>query len=163
MSFDKEEIKSYINNTKLFTLATIDGENGEIYPALRVIGAFATDGFTIYFSTGKDSTKVRQIENNPNVVAFFQQEGQEISSFRNVTVIGKARLLQCEGAFNEALELIGNRNPRFKERIKNNGRDKVAIFKIKPETIKSLDYGRGHGAQAVEKIKIESACCAKPK
>lgn len=160
MSFNKEEIKSYIGTTKLFTLATIDDENGGIYPALRTIGAFATDGFTIYFSTGKDSAKVKQIENNPNVVAFFQQESQEISSFRNVTVIGKARLLQCEDAFNKAIELIGNRNPRFKERIKNNGRDKVAIFKIKPEVIKSLDYGRGHGPQAVEKIKIDSACCA---
>ncbi|MDD5465162.1 MAG: pyridoxamine 5'-phosphate oxidase family protein [Candidatus Omnitrophica bacterium] len=163
MSFDKEEIKSYINNTKLFTLATIDSGNGEIYPALRVIGAFATNGFTIYFSTGKDSAKSKQIENNPNVTAYFQQEGQALPNFRNVTVIGKARLLQCEGEFNKALELIGNRNPRFKERIKNNGRDKVAIFKIKPETIKSLDYGRGHGAQAVEKIKIDSACCASTK
>lgn len=163
MSFDKEEIKSYISSTKLFTLATIEGENGGIYPSLRVIGAFAVDGFTIYFSTGKDSAKAKQIENNPNVTAFFQQEGQELPHFRNVSVFGKASFLKCEEGVNKAIELISDRNPRFKERIKNNGRDKVAIFKIKPEIIKSLDYGRGHGPQAVEKIKIDSDCCSKVK
>jgi nitroimidazol reductase NimA-like FMN-containing flavoprotein (pyridoxamine 5'-phosphate oxidase superfamily) len=162
MSFDKEKIKSYIGNTKLLILATIDNENGQIYPALRTIGSFANDGFTIYFSTGKDSLKVKQIENNPNVAVLFQQEGQESSSFRNVTVIGKARLLNCEDALNNAIEIIGNKNPKFKERIKNSGRDKIAVFKIEPEVVKNLDFSRGHGPQAIEKFKIE-ACCTKTK
>lgn len=160
MSVNKEELKSYIANTKLLILATTSGEKEEVYPSLRTIGSFAADGFTIYFSTGKDTAKVKQLEKNPGVTAFFQQDGQEPAKFRNVTVIGKAKRLDDEDAFNKAVDIISKQKPRLKERIEKGEKDQIVIYKIKPEVVKTLDFSRGPGPKAVETIEIKACSCA---
>lgn len=87
MSCKKCKVKEYLKETKTIRLATIDKEN---HLVIRTLGAFAIEAYTVYFLTAKVTEKVKQIENNNNVVVLFEQENQIIPNFINVTVNGIA-------------------------------------------------------------------------
>ncbi|MFL0195276.1 pyridoxamine 5'-phosphate oxidase family protein [Clostridium sp. WILCCON 0269] len=149
MAIDKNFVEEYLANTKYIVLATVDGENA---PALRTLGAFGVDGYSIYFSTGEGTIKVKQIEHNSNVSVFFQHENQEVASFINVTIKGKAAKVTGEGEITKAIEVIAKKNPRFKERIKKNGLGNNIIFRVDPSELKILDFNKGQGASGIEVI-----------
>lgn len=161
MSFNKEELINYISQVRFLILATVS-KCEEYYPAIRTIGGFANDGLTIYFSTDSDSQKIKQIKANPNVVAFFQQENQELSNFQNVTITGKAKQVIDKKSLRTAINVISNKNPRFKKRIEKGDDQSLAIFVIEPEKIKSLDFSRGNGNEAVQVHQV-GACSLKDK
>lgn len=143
------EVIDYIAKTRLAILATVRGDQA---PVVRTIGSFAQDGLNIYFSTGKETAKVKQIEGNKVVSLFFQQEGQEIGTFKNVALIGEAEKVREGNELTKAVELLGNRNPRFKARIEKGELEKVAIFKVQPKEVKYLDFSKGHGEDALQEI-----------
>lgn len=147
MSIDKDQISTYLNKTKFIILATVNKEQS---PVQRTLGSFAVDGLTAYFSTHKSTAKVEQIEANPKVSIVFQHESQELSSFINVSLTGKANKLEEKEDIDKAIQLIGNRNPRFKERA---GRDELndnVFFQVNPQEIKVLDFSKGAGPQAIQ-------------
>jgi len=147
----ENEIIDYIAKAKLAIIATV--KDGGV-PALRTVGSFAPDGLTVYFSTGKDTEKVKQIEKNQNVAVFFQHEGQERGKFRYVSITGVARQLAEKSSLDQAISVLSARNPNFKQRVEKGEIDKIAIFKIEPRSIKDLDYSRGAGPQAVQTLSI---------
>lgn len=146
-----DKVKEYIRKTKWAVLSTVTQDN---IPALRTMGSFVNDGLHIYFSTGKDSAKVAQIESNPFVTLLFQHEGQELATFINVTYTGKAKRLSSEQELARAIALLSERSPRFKERAEKGQLGETAIFKVEPSRIKYLDYSRGIGPAAVEEVEI---------
>ncbi len=143
---------NYIENTKYVILATT-GKDG--VPRLRTLASFANDGLKIYFSTGKNTGKVQQIASNPNVSVLVQQEGQEIPSFKSVTLIGKAALLVGGKEHDEAVKLLSSKNPRFREKVEKGLLDDTAIFGIKPDILKFLDFSNGLGADSVKEISLQ--------
>jgi nitroimidazol reductase NimA-like FMN-containing flavoprotein (pyridoxamine 5'-phosphate oxidase superfamily) len=146
----KKEVENYINSTKYIVLGTVkDG-----IPFLRTIGAFANDGLTVYFSTNKNTEKVKHIGKNPHVSLFFQHEGQDITSFKNVSVIGRATQVAEKKEQDKAIGLIGGRNPRFKERVTKGEAKDAAFFKVEPIEVKFLDFSRGIGADSVKVVPI---------
>ncbi|APM39220.1 pyridoxamine 5'-phosphate oxidase family protein [Clostridium kluyveri] len=151
MSIDKNFIKKYLNSTKYIILATVNGENA---PALRVLGAFGVDGYTTYFSTIGGSAKVEQIKHNANVSVFFQHENQELASFVNITIKGKAVKITDEAELKKAIEIIGNKNSNFKERIKKNGLGDNIIIRVDPSELKILDFKKSPGENRVEVIPL---------
>jgi len=128
----ESEVIDYIAKAKLAILATVKAGN---VPALRTIGSFAPEGLTVYFSTGKETEKVKQIEANPNVAIYFQHEGQERAGFRYVSLTGIAQRLTDEGAVKQAVAVLSERNPNFKQRIEKGEIEKIALFKIVPKNI----------------------------
>jgi len=146
-----DKVKKYISKTKWVVLSTVTQDN---IPVLRTLGSIVNDDLNIYFSTGKNTAKVAQIESNPFVALLFQHEGQELSTFINVTYTGKAKKLSCEQELAKAIELLSNRSPRFKERAEKGQLGETAIFKVEPVSIKYLDYSQGIGPSAVNEIKI---------
>ncbi|MFT8314091.1 MAG: pyridoxamine 5'-phosphate oxidase family protein [Clostridium sp.] len=151
MSIDKNFIKEYLNSTKYITLATVDGENA---PALRVLGAFGVDGYDTYFSTVEGAAKVEQIKHNSNVSVFFQHENQELASFINITIKGKGEKVTDEVELKKAIEVIGNRNSRFKERIEKDGLGNNIIIHVSPSELKVLDFKKSPGENRVEIIPL---------
>lgn len=151
MSIDKNFIEEYLTNTKYIVLATVDDENT---PALRTLGAFGVDSYTTYFSTAEGAEKVEQIKHNTNVSVFFQHENQELASFINVAIKGKAAKVTDEAEVIKAIEVIGKRNPRFKERIEKDGLGSNVIFRVHPSELKILDFKKGPGAKGVEVIQL---------
>ena len=151
MSVDKNFIKEYLNDTKYITFATVDGENA---PALRVLGAFGVDDYTTYFSTVEGTAKVEQIKHNPNVSVFFQHENQELASFINITIKGKAEKVTDEVELKKAINVISNRNSRFKERIEKDGLGSNIIIRVNPAELKILDFKKTPGENRVEIIPL---------
>ncbi len=152
MSIQKEKINEYLNKTKFIVLATVDANQT---PVLRSLGSFAADELAVYFTTHRSTGKVRQIRENPKVSILFQHENQELASFLNVSLTGDARELDSEEERQKAVLLLGNRNPRFRERAEKGEISENTFFKLDPTEIKVVDFSKGAGAKAVEIINLE--------
>jgi nitroimidazol reductase NimA-like FMN-containing flavoprotein (pyridoxamine 5'-phosphate oxidase superfamily) len=147
----EKDVVDYVSGSKWAIIATV--KDGKV-PVLRTIGGFANEGLNVYFSTGKETEKVKQISKNQNVAIFFQHEGQERAKFRSVTITGEAKLLSENNGLAKAVAVLGNKNPKFKEKIENGGLDKTAVYQIEPKTIKSLDFSKGSGPAAVQTFSV---------
>ncbi len=152
MSADlKQIIHDYIATTKWATLTTVR-EDGA--PVSRVMGSFAADGLDLFFSSNKNAAKVRQIEKNHWVNFYFQHEGQDAAVFKNVALIGEARLVKDAADLKKAIALLSAKSPRFKEWAEKGELQDTAIFKITAKEVKYLDRTRGVGADSLVEIKI---------
>ncbi|MEI6045650.1 MAG: pyridoxamine 5'-phosphate oxidase family protein [Chloroflexota bacterium] len=114
MTVERQNLSEYLNGTRLIVLATTNGDEA---PGLRVLGGFGVEGNTVFFSTAPGSEKATQLKQNENVSVLFQHENQEQASFANVTLKGKAKILEEKEEVEQAIEFIGRRNPRFKPEI----------------------------------------------
>lgn len=151
MSIEKKEIEAYLNQTKYVILATVDEKK---VPSQRALGAFAVDGYTVFFNTQPNTKKAKDISQNSNVSLLFQHENQELSTFVNVLVTGKAIALSTEDEINEAVQVIGQRNVRFKERIAENGLGNSILYRVEPIEVKVLDFKQGVGSNALKIVPI---------
>jgi pyridoxamine 5'-phosphate oxidase len=157
MGNDKEKINEYLNKTKYFVLATTDTKN---VPVLRSIGHFAAEGLITYFSTGKDSAKTTQINNNPWVSAFFQHEDQPLPTFVNVAVTGRATLISSEEELRKAIGIIGERNADFREQAEKGQLENNAFYRIDPKEVKVLDFSKGFEPEILQlEEKKQKRCC----
>lgn len=145
---DLNEAADYISGARTVILGTVTAEG---VPVLRTIGGFANDGLEVYLSTARSSGKVEQIQANPNATLLFQQEGQELRSFRNVTLTGTLKQVcsKCGEEYSRALSLLSSRNPRFKDKVEKGDLEETTILKFVPAKLKLLDFSRGAGPAAV--------------
>ncbi len=143
-----QKIHDYIAATRWATLATVrDGTK----PVLRAMGSFVPDnGLNVYYSTAKTADKVKDVEKNGWVNFFFQHEGQELQTFKNVALIGIAHEVKEGEEHKKAVDLLSARNPRFKARVEKGELKDIGIFKIEPKEIKYLDYAKGFGKAGIE-------------
>jgi uncharacterized pyridoxamine 5'-phosphate oxidase family protein len=143
-------VHEYINQTRWATLTTVR-EDGA--PVSRAMGSFAPDGVNLYFSTPKSAGKVRHIAANPLVNFFFQHENQELATFKNVAVIGRAE--EATGVeYHRAVQLLSARNLRFKARAERGELKDTALYLIRTTEIKYLNYANGAGPAAIQEIKL---------
>jgi len=145
-----QNIQDYIAQTRWATLATVRPDGA---PVLRAMGSFAPDGLDIIFSTAKATAKVEQISKNNLVSFFFQHEGQELPTFKNVAVIGRASELKDEER-KKAIDRLSARNPRFKARAEKGELGDTVIIKIISKEIKYLDYSKGFGAAGIQVLTL---------
>jgi len=151
MSINTNGLHDYLNQTKFIVLSTISNEQ---VPTLRTLASFAVHELTTYFSTGKVTDKVQQIKANPQVSVLFQHENQELGSFYNATIAGKATEITTDSEREKAIKLLSDRSPNFKARVEKGEIGNNAFFRIDPQEIKVLDFSKGLGPNAVGIIKI---------
>lgn len=152
MSLEQSDVPRYLNDTRFVVLATTGLDSA---PATRTLASFAADGLVVYFSTGRSTEKVRQIQANPSVAVLFQHEQQDLKTFVNVTIRGTAApLVQGEEEHGKAIRLIGARNPRFKDRAEKGQLGESLLFRVEPKELKVVDFSRGHGPAAVRSIAV---------
>jgi nitroimidazol reductase NimA-like FMN-containing flavoprotein (pyridoxamine 5'-phosphate oxidase superfamily) len=142
-------VHEYIKQTRWGTLTTVR-EDGA--PVSRAMGSFAPDGANLFFSTPKKAAKVRHIAKNNLVNFFFQHEGQDLATFKNVAVIGRAEEVTGDVEYQRAVQLLSARNPRFKARAERGELKETSLFLIRTTEIKYLDYSRGVGPIAIQEI-----------
>jgi nitroimidazol reductase NimA-like FMN-containing flavoprotein (pyridoxamine 5'-phosphate oxidase superfamily) len=149
MSIEKKEIEKYLTETKLIVLATVNEDNA---PALRVLGAFGVDGYSFYYSTKGGAAKVKHTEKNPQVNALFQHENQDPTQFINVSIQGKAVQLSAKEEIEKAVQVIGGRSVKFKERVAQHGLENNVLYRVDPKEVKVLDRRNGAGPGSVNVI-----------
>ncbi|ABK98205.1 pyridoxamine 5'-phosphate oxidase family protein [Pelobacter propionicus] len=148
----RQEIINYMEQTQWAELATVR-EDGT--PVIRTMGAFAIDGggARICFATMPGAAKTRHISSNNRVSFFFQHEGQDFPTFRNVEALGDASRITKEEDLRRTAERISARSPFVKDLIEKNGLGVFEFYEIRVSEIKFLNFSKGVGPQAVEVIK----------
>lgn len=129
MSYTLSQIQVYLEENKSLVLGTVD-KNGN--PQLRHLGGYGIEGLDIYFHTTVGSAKTKEITENPQVIALFQHEGQQVP--KNVTLFGKAERLTGDRV-NSGVEIIRKRRPQV-----NYNPETSEVYKIKTDAIKVLDF-----------------------
>lgn len=146
-----DEIISYIQGTKVALLTYL---RGDLTPVTRAIGSFAADDTDLFFSTGKDTAKVSEIEKQKRVSFYIEQANQAPDTWKSVLLIGDAALLDTGSVdYATALQHLGAKSPRFKERIDKGDLGSAAIYKINTREIEYLD--RSSGYAGVRKIAVK--------
>lgn len=145
----KSEVLDYITKSEFAVLNYVREDKA---PVSRAMGSFVPSGLDLYFSSRRDAAKVKEINANKKVSFFFEHDNQELSVWKNVLLIGDAELVESESELKTAVELLGARNPRFKERVAKGELQNTAIFKIKTQEIEYLDRTKGQGY--VKKISL---------
>lgn len=148
------KVKKYLNETHYITLATV---NEKLEPVQRTLGAFAVEGTTTYFSTSAGTAKVAQIAANPSVSILFQHEAQKLPQFVNVAINGKAQRVTDEAEVQKTIALISARVPKFRERAELGNLKDSLFFRIDPSEATIIDFSKGFGPAAVEKISFPAA------
>lgn len=136
MSEILKDSREYLEQGQVALLITVGEEN---VPYVRSIGAYANDGFDIYFLTARAAEKVKQIKLNPVVTFYLENEGQPISNFKSLALIGEAYEIE-EEEFDKAVESISVRYPKIKDSAADGTIKDSAIYKIKTKFIKWADY-----------------------
>jgi general stress protein 26 len=133
----KEQVIKYMEKCRACTIATAtaDGQpsNSTVF--------FKNTGADIYFNTGRDSEKVRNILANPRVAIAIQEDGPTPKADRDIKGIqymGKAEILSDEDTA-EAPKAVMARHNAFNSAKPGNS----VIVKVTPVKIYLIDYSRG--------------------
>lgn len=137
------EILHYIRESKFALLTYL---RSDLTPVSRAMGSFAPDGEHLFFSTGRDSAKVREIERNKRVSFYFEHDNQAPERWKSVLLIGDAEEVGSGSPhYATALERLGAKSPRFRERILNRDLESAIIYRLKTSEVEYLDRSRGYG------------------
>jgi pyridoxamine 5'-phosphate oxidase len=140
---NQTEIQNYILESKYALLTYV---RGDLTPISRTIGSFASDGVTLFFSTSKESQKVKEIEQNKRISFYFEHDNQLAESWKSVLLIGDAEQVSADSAdYDQAIERLGAKSPRFRERIAKGDLGSAAIFRIHTRELEYLDRTKGKG------------------
>jgi nitroimidazol reductase NimA-like FMN-containing flavoprotein (pyridoxamine 5'-phosphate oxidase superfamily) len=134
------EIRPYILDSRY---AVLNYVREDLSPIARTIGSFALDGDDLFFSTGKDAAKVREIGRHPRVSVHFEREGQELESWKSVLLVGDAEpVLPGAGDHERAVALLSARSPRFRARVESGDLAGIVIHRIIIREFQYLDFKR---------------------
>lgn len=114
---DKNEIFKYLNDSKIFFLATTEGDT----PHVRGIFLHRADEKGISFTTGKVRDLYKQLKANPKVELCFSQEKSSIR------VSGK--VVELDDDLDLKKEIVASR-PFMKPWIDAAGYSPMAVFRV---------------------------------
>jgi len=134
----KEQIINYLSKRKFLTLAT-STKKGE--PLTHPI-AYVNKGDTLYFSTGKQTRKFKNIQKNPNVAYSVYDPTEYLEEVRSVQMEGKATPVTDKKETKEINNLLKQKFPHMADLTKDP--DSI-IIKVSPKTCYFIDYTKGFG------------------
>jgi len=141
----KYEMVDYLSRRRFLTLATSDKKG---VPFIHPI-AYVNKGQNVYFSTDKQTRKVKNIQENPNVAYTVYDDTEHFDEIRFIQVEGIASIVDDDEKLNEVLEMLDKKFPFMKNAIVEP--DTIAV-KIVPKIGYYSDYNKRFGKR--EKIKF---------
>jgi len=136
----KEEIVQYLSKRKFITLATTTSL-GE--PLTHTV-AYINKGSTVYFSTGKQTRKVKNIAINPNVAYSIYDTTEHLDEIRSLQMEGKATLVIDKNESKETLKILKQKFPSMAFMPIDSD---AVIVKITPKTCYFSDYNKRFGSR----------------
>jgi uncharacterized protein YhbP (UPF0306 family) len=111
---------------------------------------FASDGFSLYWTSDPGTRHSLAIERNPRVAATVAPDYADFRLIRGVQIAGRARRLSETAEVEHARELLGRRFPflRGLEAMPAALRaalDKAAYYRLDPDTLTLIDNTRKFG------------------
>lgn len=134
---NKSEIQKYILDSKY---ALLNYVRSDLTPVSRAIGSFAPDGDDLFFSTRQETSKVKEIEKHRRVSFYFEHDNQAPESWKSLLLIGDAEPVSVSSQdYEKAVERLGAKSPRFKERVEKGELGTTAIYRINTTELEYLD------------------------
>lgn len=136
------EILQYIVDSRYALLTYV---RSDLTPISRTMGSFAPDGVDLFFSTGKATAKVPEIEKNRRTSFFFEHDNQAPEHWKSLLLIGDAEPLSAGSSdYDKAVERLAAKSPRFRERVEKKDLDSAAIFRINTRELEYVDRSKGN-------------------
>jgi general stress protein 26 len=134
----KDEIIHYLSKRKFITLATAN-EKGD--PLSHTV-AYINKGPDVFFSTSKQSRKVKNIMENPKIAYSLYDPVDHLDEIRSLQVEGEATLISDKKVSKDVLDQLKKKFP-FMADIPVDSEN--IIVKITPKTCFYSDYIRRFG------------------
>ena len=132
----KEQIVNYLSRRRFLTLATSTQKGDPLIHPL----AYVNKEDTIYFSTGTQTRKFKNIQNNPNVAYSVYDPTDHLEEVISVQMEGKATPVTDKKEINEINKMLNLKFPNMSYLIKN---EDSIIIKISPKSCYFMDYSKG--------------------
>jgi len=132
-----EQIAKYMEKCRTCTIATA---NADGQPSASTV-FFKNRGLDIYFNTGREAEKVKNIVINPRVAIAMEESGpipKEDKGTKGIQYIGKAEIL-ADKDIAEVPKAVMARHNAFNSVKAGNS----VIVKVTPMKIYLIDYSRG--------------------
>jgi general stress protein 26 len=146
-----QTVHDYINRARTGFLAILREDHT---PTIRPIGSFAPaapDALDIFFSTPKDSAKARALRLHSRAQFYFQHDGQEISAYKAVSLVGDAaEVLPGTDAHAQAVAVLSARSAYFKARVEKGELAGIAIFRVTATEVRYSDFAQQRGIQDIQ-------------
>jgi general stress protein 26 len=147
-------------NTRRFILDVIESRNDLTIATLRADGfpqantvSYAADGLALYFGTGRDSQKVRNILHCKNVSLTIDVPYVDWNDIRGLSMGAVAQVLPDDSADSvHAIDLLTRKFPAVWD-LPAPEPNAIVFVKIVPKVISVLDYRKGFGH--TELVEIE--------
>jgi uncharacterized protein YhbP (UPF0306 family) len=148
----KRFILSIIRTQSDLTLATLR-EDG--YPQANTV-SYVNEGFTLYFATSRNSSKVRNLQHCKRVSLTIDVPYINRSQIKGLSMSGIATLLHDDlGETLHARDLLYEKFPIPWEAPPPALPGQVMFVKIEPEIISVLDYSKGFGHAELVRVDAE--------
>jgi nitroimidazol reductase NimA-like FMN-containing flavoprotein (pyridoxamine 5'-phosphate oxidase superfamily) len=152
----KQEILAVLEHAVDMTIATIR-EDG--YPQATTV-SYVNDGLIIYFGTGANSQKARNLARNRKVSITINLPYTSWDDIRGVSLAGTAERVADADEIARVSQLMSKRFPQIAN-YASAMTGELALFGVTPQVFSLLDYRQGFGhTQSVTAAELESETAA---
>ncbi len=142
----QKKIRSFIyevmDHQADLTLATLRKDG---WPQANTV-SYAHDGLAIYFGTGKDSQKVKNIKHCDKVSLTINEDYQgDWNKIKGLSMAATASILKDKQEVQHAIDCIIKRFPAAADWASTEDLANMAYLKLTPSVISVLDYEQGFG------------------
>jgi len=135
-------IEEILRTSNDLTFATVRPDG---YPQANTV-SYASDGLTLYFGTGRESQKVKNLRFTNKVSATVDLPYSDWSEIRSLSLGGVAEIIGASDAgAGRAGRVLIEKFPKVRELLPLMDRASMVFVKIVPEVFSVLDYRQSFG------------------
>lgn len=107
--------------------------------------AYANTGLTMYFATGADAQKVRNIRHCPNVSLTIDQGKLDWSALQGLSMAAVAHVIDSPSERQQAARLLKKKFPALADFGDPEHQSGWALLRLEPKVVSLIDYTKGFG------------------
>lgn len=125
----------------IMSLATLRADG---WPQANTV-AYASDGTTLYFATGGDSQKVKNIAHCNKVAATIDRDEEDWSRIKGLSIAAMADVLGTSAEIGHAADLLARKFPQLAALSPDGRYEGWAFVRLTPVVMSIIDYEHGFG------------------
>jgi hypothetical protein len=138
---DSKRIVSVLDAADDLTIATVRADG---YPQATTV-SFVNEGLKIYFGTGAQAQKAKNIALNDKVSVTVNLPYSKWDEIKGVSLAGHARRVITPDEFRRVGELMLSKFPQISQYASFSKGMELTLFRIDAEIVSLLDYAQGFG------------------
>jgi nitroimidazol reductase NimA-like FMN-containing flavoprotein (pyridoxamine 5'-phosphate oxidase superfamily) len=138
----RTQIIGLLDQHRIMSLATLRPDG---WPQATTVG-YVNDGLTLYFLSGKDSQKARNLMRNDRVSLTIDHDVADPMAIKGLSMAAHAVLVADQSQMQQTMRMmLPKKYPEYVAPMGSMDLSGVLIFKVTPVVISVLDYSKGFG------------------